>query len=98
MSENLNPNDDQPVYVDGFWFVVKWVFLFLVSVLLMTQLAALMEFKRKELLELRGLLFLLVSSFLTCIVLNVITHLLMRSKRDDDVATFLNEDEVTDES
>lgn len=98
MSQNLNQDDDQPVYVGGFWFVLKWVFLYLVSVLLMTQLAALMEFKRKELLEPRGLLFLLVSSFFTCIVLNVITQLLLRARSDEEISQILNDGEVNDES
>jgi hypothetical protein len=88
------PDDDQPVHVDGFWFVMKWIFLFLVSLLLMSQLALLIRFKTADFLELDGLLFLLVSSFLTCFVLNVITELVFRATRK----TEMPKQETLDES
>lgn len=64
----------------------------------MIQLAALIGFTRKELLEKEGLLFLAVSSFLASIVLNVITHFVWRTIRKPEIFLITDEDEVDDES
>lgn len=71
--------NDQPVHKNGFWFVMKWVFLFLVSLLLMSQLAILLQFRTRDFLKPNAFGFLAVSSFLTSFVLNVILDLALRS-------------------
>lgn len=79
-NEPFAPSHDQPVHVDGFWFVMKWIFLLLLGFLFSTQLAQLLEFTPRRFLEFPAFTFLLISTLLSSLLLNVIVDLVMRSR------------------